>query len=127
MGHMSSLSSPSSLDDLTECVLDLAAEIPPGRVSTYGRIAIEARLRCGRGSARQVGRIMATRGDEVPWWRVVSASGAPAAQVLDRALPLLREEETPLRGRRVDLNLALHAFDLPDLVLVSDEEGEIDA
>lgn len=120
------MSSPSSLDDLTECVLDLAAEIPPGRVSTYGRIAIEARLRCGRGSARQVGRIMATRGDEVPWWRVVSASGAPAAQVLDRALPLLREE-TPLRGRRVDLNLALHAFDLPDLVLVSDEEGEIDA
>lgn len=124
------MSSPGSADDLIECVLDLAAEIPPGRVSTYGRVAIEARLRCGRGSARQVGRIMATRGSEVPWWRVVSASGAPTAQVADRALPLLRDEETPIRGSRVVLSLALHTFDLPTFVRdddLSDDEGEIDA
>lgn len=103
----------AAADDLVECVLDLAAEIPAGRVSTYGRIAVEARVRCGRGSARQVGRIMATRGGEVPWWRVVTASGAPAEQVAARALALLREDGTPLRGARVDLRTALHTFDLP--------------
>lgn len=74
---------------------------------------------------------MATRGSEVPWWRVVGASGAPAAQVADRALPLLKAEETPLRGRRVDLDQALHIFDLPTLVLANgddeDHEGERDA
>ena len=118
----------ASLDDLTECVLDLAAEIPPGKVSTYGRLAVEARVRCGRGTARQVGRIMATRGSEVPWWRVVSASGAPAAQVADRALPLLRADETPLRGSRVDLTVALHVFELPTLEWVDErDEGDSDA
>ncbi|PFG19934.1 MGMT family protein [Serinibacter salmoneus] len=96
---------------LRECVLDLAAEIPAGRVSTYGRIAVEARLRCGAGTARQVGRIMATSGGEVPWWRVVTASGAPAAQVAERALALLQGEGTPLRGTRVDLHAALHTFE----------------
>ena len=40
--------------ELIECVLDLVAEIPPGQASSYGRIAVEARLRCGVGSARQV-------------------------------------------------------------------------
>jgi len=107
-----------------ECTLDLAAEIPPGRVSTYGRIALEARVRCGRGSARGVGRVMATRGDEVPWWRVVTASGAPAERVGDRALALLREEGTPLVDGRVDLTAALHTFDLG--VLVTDEEAGLD-
>lgn len=96
--------------DLVECVLDLAAQIPPGRVSTYGRVADEARFRCGLGTARQVGRIMATHGSQVPWWRVVTASGAPAAQVADRALPLLRAENTPMRGDRVVLSQALHRF-----------------
>lgn len=97
-------------EDLVECVLDVAAEIPPGRVSTYGRVADEARLRCGRGSARQVGRIMAQRGSEVPWWRVVTASGAPAEQVAARAIPLLLAEGTPMRADRVILAQALHRF-----------------
>lgn len=107
---------PTDPADLVECVLDLAAAIPAGRVSTYGRLAVEARLRCGRGSARQVGRIMATHGGQVPWWRVVTASGAPAETVADRALALLRAEGTPLRGARVDLAVALHVFELPELV-----------
>ncbi|PWD50138.1 cysteine methyltransferase [Serinibacter arcticus] len=101
------------LDDVVECVLDLAAEIPAGSVSTYGRIAVEARVRCGRGTARQVGRIMALHGDQVPWWRVVTASGAPADRVSSRALTRLRAEHVPLRGDRVDLAQALHAFALP--------------
>ncbi|ACQ80860.1 conserved hypothetical protein [Beutenbergia cavernae DSM 12333] len=92
-----------------ECVLDLAAQVPPRHVSTYGRLAVHARLRTGRGSARMVGRVMAERGDEVPWWRIVTASGAPADRVAARALERLRAEGTPLVGDppRVDLALAL--------------------
>lgn len=96
--------------ELIECVLDLAAEVPPGRVTTYGRLALEARLRCGAGSARQVGAIMARYGGQVPWWRVVTASGAPAEPVAERALALLRAEDVPVRGERVDLSAALHTF-----------------
>lgn len=97
-------------EDVVECVLDVVAQIPAGRVSTYGRVADEARLRCGRGSARQVGRIMALHGSEVPWWRVVTASGAPAGQVADRAIPRLAAEGTPMRGDRVVLAQALHRW-----------------
>lgn len=99
--------------ELIECVLDLVAEIPPGRASSYGRIAVEARLRCGYGSARQVGQIMANHGGEVAWWRVVTASGAPADRIAAEAVRRLRAEGTPLRGERVDLGVAQHRFVLP--------------
>ncbi len=105
------MTEPSDLDDLTECVLDCVAEIPPGRVSTYGRVAAEARARCGRGGPRNVGQILSRHGDEVPWWRVVSASGATALHKDSRQLTLLAAEGTPMRGEaRVDLRVALHDF-----------------
>lgn len=44
----------------------------PGEVVTYGEVAAEAGF---PGAARAVGRILATGGDDVPWWRVVTASG----------------------------------------------------
>lgn len=106
-------SAPEELDDLTECVLDCVAEIPDGRVSTYGRVAAEARARCGRGGARNVGQILSRYGDDVPWWRVVSASGAPALHKDSRQLALLTAEGTPMRSdTRVDLRFALHDFTL---------------
>lgn len=48
--------------------------IPPGRVSSYGRVAALAGL---PGHARMVGYALhALRGDTaVPWWRVVNAGG----------------------------------------------------
>lgn len=105
---------PPGADDLTESVLDCVAEIPLGPVSTYGRVAAEARARCGRGGARNVGQILSRSGGQVPWWRVVSASGAPAAHHEARQLALLAEEAVPMRDeRRVDLRLALHAFTIP--------------
>jgi methylated-DNA-protein-cysteine methyltransferase-like protein len=55
-----------------ELVEDLVADIPPGRVMTYGDLAAA----CGRpGAARQVGAI-ARQGEAVlPWHRVVRADG----------------------------------------------------
>jgi methylated-DNA-protein-cysteine methyltransferase-like protein len=57
-------------------VLQLVAEIPPGRVATYGQIALLA----GRPrAARQVGTVL--RGlsegeaERLPWYRVINARG----------------------------------------------------
>jgi methylated-DNA-protein-cysteine methyltransferase-like protein len=52
----------------------VVSRIPPGRVSSYGRVAVLAGL---PGHARMVGYALhALRGDAaVPWWRVVNASG----------------------------------------------------
>ncbi len=57
--------------DRVEAVL---AALAPGEVVSYGDVAAEA----GRpGAARAVGRILASpdSGPELPWWRVVTASG----------------------------------------------------
>jgi len=60
-------------DAFAEAVLDLVAQIPPGRVMSYGGIAAEL----GSRASRQVGKVMAYSGHEVPWWRVVHADGRP--------------------------------------------------
>jgi methylated-DNA-protein-cysteine methyltransferase-like protein len=53
-------------------VLDLVRQIPEGRVMTYGQIAsvLGSRL-----SPRAVGWVMHRCPDDVPWQRVVNASG----------------------------------------------------
>lgn len=57
---------------LTKRVLAVVGALPAGAVVTYGEVAAEA----GRpGAARAVGRVLAGRGGEVPWWRVVTATG----------------------------------------------------
>lgn len=48
------------------------AAIAPGDVVSYGEVAAE--VGCP-GAARAVGRVLASRGTELPWWRVVSARG----------------------------------------------------
>jgi len=83
-------------DDYLEAVLDLVADVPPGRVMTYGGIAEVLRERIGRGGARQVGQVMALAGGGVPWWRVVNAAGQPPARLRGTALARLREEGCPL-------------------------------
>ena len=80
-------------------VLDAVAQIPPGKVMTYGDVSEFI----GQGSARTVGMVMAQHGSEVPWQRVVQASGRPFERQLDEALALLRAEGCPVRGERVVL------------------------
>ena len=83
-------------------VLDVVDRIPPGKVMTYGDVA----ELMGRGSPRTVGAVMSDHGREVPWQRVVQASGRPAEPYLEEALRLLAAEGCPLRGERVDLATA---------------------
>ena len=101
------------VSEFARAVLDLVDEIPPGRVLTYGDIA-EA---LGSRSPRQVGQVMSAHGHEVPWQRVVLATGEPAPTAVEEALRLLRAEGCPLTagGRRVDLARARWSGQLPDL------------
>jgi methylated-DNA-protein-cysteine methyltransferase-like protein len=55
-----------------EAVLRLVRRIPRGRVMTYGQISAELGSRL---SPRAVGWIMHRCPDDVPWQRVVNASG----------------------------------------------------
>jgi len=75
-------------DEQVERVRSLVAAIPPGRVATYGDIASAARL----SSPRIVGWIMRTDSSDLPWHRVITASGRPAPHLRARQLELLRTE-----------------------------------
>lgn len=90
-------------------MLSVVAAIPPGRVMAYGDVAAVL----GSRASRMVGQIMAYYGSEVPWWRVVRASGHPAVDHSTRALEHYRAEGTPLKWSasgvyRVDLEKARH-------------------
>lgn len=59
------------VDAYVEAVLSLVETVPAGRVTTYGALADAV----GSRGPRSVGRVMATHGGSVPWWRVVRADG----------------------------------------------------
>ena len=85
-------------------VLEIVAQIPAGKVLTYGDVA----ELIGRGSGRAVGAAMSRHGHEVSWHRVVLSSGYPNPAGPVAALRLLKAENTPLArgGERVDLGAA---------------------
>jgi alkylated DNA nucleotide flippase Atl1 len=91
-------------EDFVSRALAVVESIPPGRVMTYGDVAAAIGSRAARG----VGQVMAYYGADVAWWRVVRASGHPAADLEQRALEHFRAEGTPLKRSstgmfRVDL------------------------
>jgi alkylated DNA nucleotide flippase Atl1 len=90
-------------EEYVEKVLSVVEQVPPGRVTTYGAVAASV----GRDGPRQVGRVMASYGGSVPWWRVVRADGTLPSCHAGEALELHRSEGTPLlRSGRVDMRVA---------------------
>lgn len=68
------MSAEIDLDDLTEfeaAVVRVLLATEPGDVLAYGEVAAEAGF---PGAARAVGNVL-KRIDDLPWWRVVAASG----------------------------------------------------
>ena len=90
-------------------VLAVVSAIPAGCVTTYGTIGKRLKL-----TARQVARVLSTltaeESDEVPWHRVVAASGAIASMkrgaVGRRQIERLRAEgvEVSARNKILDFN-----------------------
>ena len=97
---------PQITEEQVELVRRLVASVPPGRVTTYGDIASAARL----SSPRIVGWIMRTDSSDLPWHRVITASGRPAAHLVTRQLELLRAEGVLAGDGRVNLAQARHEF-----------------
>ena len=93
-------------DTHIERVRALIASIPPGRVATYGDIACAAEL----SSPRIVAWIMRTDSHDLPWHRVITASGRPAPHLADEQLARLRAEGVIASDGRVPLAQIRHAF-----------------
>ena len=93
-------------EEQVETVRTLVASIPPGKVATYGDIADAA----GLSSARIVGWIMRTDSSDLPWHRVITASGKPAPHLATRQLELLRAEGVLANDGRVPLRDVRHHF-----------------
>ena len=94
---------PAVSDDDVESVRSLVAAIPLGQVSTYGDLAAAA----GLSSPRIVGWIMRTDTADLPWHRVVPASGRPAPHLARRQLDRLRTEGVPITDDRIRLRECL--------------------
>jgi len=83
------------------------AAIPPGRVASYGAIAARAGL---PGRARLVGKLLGEVPDgmELPWFRVLRASGqialAPGSRGFREQSRLLRAEGVEVKNGRVPLS-----------------------
>lgn len=93
-------------DEQVELVRALILKIPTGRVATYGDIASAA----GLSSPRIVGWILRMDGSDLPWHRVIRASGRPAAHLHTEQLKRLRAEGVLADDGRVDLRTARHRF-----------------
>jgi methylated-DNA-protein-cysteine methyltransferase related protein len=93
-------------EEQVEAVRTLVAAIPSGSVSTYGDIADAA----GLSSPRIVGWIMRTDSSDLPWHRVITASGKPAPHLAGRQLELLRAEGVLANDGRVALGECRHDF-----------------
>jgi len=82
------------------------AQIPPGRVVTYGQLAkLIGRPNGARWVGRQMGRL--PRGSGLPWFRVINASGRSSIPLdesgLNRQLRLLQREGVLVIDGRISL------------------------
>ena len=90
-------------------VYAVVRKIPPGRVTSYGRIA---RMLGRPRAARAVGYALnalkaappAAEGGEVPWWRVINAHGR--ISTVNRELSAAKQADR-LRGEGVPVNAEL--------------------
>lgn len=89
------MGNPSNSADIDQRIWLTVCAIPPGRLATYGDVAARAGM---PGAARRVGAALRKLppGSQVPWHRVVNASGRsslpPGANGADRQRALLADE-----------------------------------
>ena len=92
------------MDARYTAIYAIVARIPRGKVSSYGAIARIIPVPRG---ARGVGWAMARSPSDIPWWRVVSASGKITSPDAQLQLELLLSEGVPMRADGiVDMHVA---------------------
>ncbi len=90
-------------------ILDVLMALREGEVTTYGDVADVAGY---PKQSRLVGRILSTTEVEVPWWRVVNATGRIVSGHPDEQRALLRSEGVTVDDGRVR-NAPLGRFHRP--------------
>lgn len=89
------------MDESThERVRSVVASVPPGRVATYGDIAAIAEV----STPRLVGWVLREDGFDLPWHRIIRATGVPAPHLLTEQLQRLRAEGVLAEGNKIDLS-----------------------
>jgi methylated-DNA-protein-cysteine methyltransferase related protein len=83
---------------LQDAVAEAVRAIPEGHAASYGYVAHEAGY---PGRHRAVGAYLRDHGDDVPWWRVVNATGHLSAPDPTVQAQLLRSEGVVVRDGRV--------------------------
>lgn len=78
-----------SAADRERRIVEVLLALLPGEVVTYGDVAVTAGF---ARHARLVGRILRTTEVEVPWWRVVNATGRLVPGAESEQAGLLRAE-----------------------------------
>ena len=81
-------------------IWSVVAEIPAGRVATYGQLA---RLIGMPGHARRAGRALALAPEGLPCHRVVASNGRCAPHWPEQQMLLLQEGVSILPGGKADL------------------------
>jgi len=94
---------------MIERMQGILAQIPPGRVLSYGRLAELAGF---PGQARQAARLLRQLPDpDLPWHRVLSADGhsrIPAPDTRSEQFQRLWDEDVPMRSAdQVDMTWAI--------------------
>jgi methylated-DNA-protein-cysteine methyltransferase related protein len=112
------------LEEFSDRVYWLVAQVPPGRVVTYGQIALYAG---SARAARAVGTLMRnslSNGVDIPWHRVINASGGISfkgdlarAELQRRLL----EEEAVVFGGNGRCELATYRWE-PEVLFWEDAE-----
>ena len=86
-------------EELHERMRQAIRDVPAGRVATYGDIAAMV----GAPSPRMVGAMLAEDGHDLPWHRILRASGTPAPHLAREQLARLRAEGVLADGQRINL------------------------
>lgn len=86
--------------DFERAVAAVIAATEPGDIVAYGEVAAEAGY---PGRARAVGSFLARRGGDLPWWRVVTATGRLVPGGEDEQGRRLRAEGAQVRNGHVRL------------------------
>ena len=106
-------------------VVEAIRGIPAGAVASYGQIADLAGIPRG---ARQVGYVLRTTTAEVPWHRVLTASGriafAEGSRQFREQTRRLDAEEIAVERGRVDMRLYRWRPDIDELIWKDVMDGD---
>ncbi len=106
-------------------VIDAVRGIPAGSVANYGQVADLAGIPRG---ARQVGYVLRTTAADVPWHRVLTASGRIAfpegSRQFREQARRLRAEDVKVRKGRVDMKRYRWRADIDELIWKDMMDGE---